>query len=80
MAAIISARLNPKVYFDVLGRLLNRIAMYVIIIAIPSLKLCIASEIRDKLPEISPPITSAIVIKKFSSMVMNRFFSEVSLV
>jgi hypothetical protein len=52
--------------------------MKVIIIAIPSLKLCIASEIRDKLPETIPPKTSAIVIKKFKAIVINRFFSEVS--
>ena len=45
---------------------------YVIITAIPSLKLCMASEIRDRLPEIIPPIISTIVIKKFNMIVIKK--------
>jgi hypothetical protein len=41
------------------------------IIAIPSVKLWRASEIRARLPEIKPPTTSAPVIMKFMVMVIN---------
>jgi len=74
-AAITSARLNPKVRLSVRGFLLSFIAINVIIIAIPSLKLCNASEIKERLPLISPPISSKIVIRKFNNIVIIKFLS-----
>ena len=43
-----------------------------IISATPSLKLCFASEIRERQPEIIPPIISAIVIVKLKKIVLDK--------
>src|SRR5512144_1753195 len=43
--------------------------------AMPSLRLWMASERRERLPERSPPTTSTAVMRKFSSIAMMRFFS-----
>ena len=66
-SSVALARFMPKVYESLRGRVFSRMAIQAIMTAMPSLKLCSASDSTDRLPETSPPMTSAMEIRKFSA-------------
>ena len=78
-AARISILLRPKVLFDEVFLFDNKIAIYAIRVAKASPKLCNASESRARLPEISPPASSAKDIIRFSPVARSKFLVFTSL-